>query len=207
MSMTNSFPALRRALALFADLDWTVADRLLHRMAQEPGKGSAMRHELELAEQDPATDWSNLVSNDSYELTDGDDPEAKELVLSLLWDALHPNEPPRNTDVSKYRAYWVTTSDTGGALDYNLDAGADVNVRLEDVVNGQELATIRHIRRDSNALLIRYEPAGVYPLPSTLRKLVRAAVRELLMDTAAIQDVTVFEFEDISNKSKSKLPN
>ena len=157
MTMTSSFPALRRALALFADLDWPVADRLLHRMADEPGKAAAMRRELDLAVGDPATNWPELVSNDSYEVTGADDPAAKDLVLDFLWDALHPSEPPRNLNPSNYRAYSHGVPPDSGSLSYDFTAGADIDVHIEDVSRDRELARVTHIKR-----------VGVYVIQSYL---------------------------------------
>ena len=204
MTMTSSFPTLRRALALFADLDWPVADRLLQRMADEPGTISALRQELDLAAQDPQTDWPSLVANPSYELTDADDPEARDLVLYLLWDAVNPSEPPHNLDPANYRAYSYATQQTDASI--TLDAGVDLDVRLEDVQKKVELARVSRITRAGNTLKVVYEPLQAHPLPSTLRKLLRSALREMLRDTTGLDQITEMEFEDTKLRFKLKIP-
>ncbi|MGC4095111.1 MAG: hypothetical protein QM756_45765 [Polyangiaceae bacterium] len=206
MTTSHAFPSIRRALALFADLEWPVADRLLHRMATEADKATAMRQELDLAVDDPSTDWAALVSNDSYELTDADDPEAKGLVLSLLWDALHPNEPPNNLTLANYRAYALDTQNPSVAFSsYDFYAGADVDVQIEDIRTNEALARVKRIKRIGNVLHSVYEPMRELPLPSTLRKIVRAALRELLSGTTAIGGADQIELEDARNRTKSVM--
>jgi len=205
MTITASFPTLRRALALFADLDWPVADRLLQRMVEEPGTALAMRHGLDLAAQDPRTDWSGLVANDSYELTDADDPRARDLVLDLIWDAVNPTEPPRDVEPASYRAYWHATPQTSAAPTPDFHGGADIDVRLENVRGREELARVGRIARVGNTLQVAYEPVQPHPLPATLRKLLRSALRELLRDTTAFDGATMIEFDDTKNRVKSKI--
>src|SRR6478735_2540597 len=205
MTMIASFPTLRRVLALFADLDWPVADRLLQSMAAEPGTMPALREELELAVRDPQTDWSSLVANESYELTDADDPGAQELVLHLLWDALNPTAPARNVDHANYRAYSYAAQQSGASVTHHLDVGADLDVRLEDIQKKVELARVSRITRAGNALQVVYEPLQAHPLPSTLLKLLRSALRDLLRDVPALDAITGIEFEEAKSHTKANI--
>jgi hypothetical protein len=204
--MTSSFPAIRMALALFAENDWAAADRLLHRVLEQPGKRDALRRELDLAQGNPATDWGELVSNESYELTDADDPAARELVLTCLWDALYPDQPPRNIDTSTYRIYVHDTDskDRGFAADVNV--GIQLDGRLEDIRESKPLANVSRIQRIGDVLEITFEPVGPHPFPSTLRKLLRAALFELLRGSPGLSGATKIEFHDTTTQVRSHLP-
>jgi len=203
MTTTPTFPVIRKALALFADHDWAAADRLLQRVIQEPGKGEALRRELELAERDAGTDWGVMVSNESYELTDADDPEAKDLVLLCLWDAANPDEPARNTDTTKYRIYAHDTNVNDGSFAANIHVGVQFDGHLEKIDESKQLATISRIKRTGNVLEVTFEPLGSTPLPSTLRKLIRTGLQEFLRNTPAVAGEIAFH--DLKSKATSKL--
>lgn len=193
-----SYPELERALALFAtDAGFSLAlsDRLLQRLLAEPGATQKLRRELQDATHDPQAPWSALLSNDRYEVTDVQDPlQARDAVLDLLWDALYPELPPRGADLSVYEACRVAESkDSGPYL-------------LRDTQTGKSLAGMSLIARRGGTLYVEYEPLADYPMPATMRKLVRSVIPSLASSEAEYEGACEIDLVDTKHGVRVVLP-
>jgi hypothetical protein len=117
--------------------------------------------------------------------------EAKDVVLDLLWDAIYPELQPR-TSAEPYRVY-------------SSNSGEKTDMSLEEIGSRRELARILRLSRDGDKLVVEYAQLGSRPLPATLRKYLREALRQLLKGDPILSGVRTMEFIETERKSVAVL--